>query len=1079
VIGSRINCSQHILHTKTASENNQKKRSFNRRMLRSHHVKYVRRLHQAAVSTRRASFITYKSSSSAFRSSSNNYNNNQCYHTMKSTLYNATTTEKHVDLEQVQEVLSKKHIGGHPLDHLFKPKTIAVVGASEVQGTTGRTILWNLMSCQAIKVYPVNLNKKSTVLGLTAYPSVESIFQKLNISSIDLAVICSPKEKLLQSVEDCIQSGIKAAVLVSPNSTEVVQLSSDDKKLYNEIKNKARKAGMRILGPNCMGIMIPSVKPNGQATFINATYAGTQALHGRVAVISQSSELSTTILDWSLKKNVGFSAFMSIGSMLDISWGDLIDYYGRDEQSDAIILYMEDIGSIENARHFLSAARTVALKKPIIILKSRRTQVAYDDDNSQTASLINSDQVLDAIFERCGVLRVDTIEDLFNMAQVLSKQPRPKGNRIVVVSNSQSAALLATDSLIGKGEIAQLSPDTINSISKIIPGANDTSNPLFLLQDAKPERYIDVIDILAKDPNIDAILAILTPQEFSEPTRTAQLIKQQYSPSILSKSLNDQPVILTCWMGGLEVEVGRDLLVGAGIPSFIFPDTVVTVFNYMWRYSKNLENLYDIPSTYQQSRFEKVSEANITKAKQLLEKAIASNRSVLTEHESKQILELYGIPTANSIIARTSDEAVQAANKIGYPVVLKIHSESINKKLDVNGVKLNLHDDEAIRRCFSKIQQSVEKYGKNSDFTGVTVQPMIKQEGNESTFEVILGSTYDKQFGPVILFGLGGSYVQISQDTALAVPPLTQVLARKLISKTQIYNALKGHRQKPGVDMDLIHQLIVRFSQFILDLTPYIKSVDMNPIMISSAPLMGAANHQTIIALDAKIVLHTDGIKHNYTPAIRRYPEQYVTNVQLKKNILAVIRPIRFEDHPRIVDFFGSLSKKQLELSAKEEALNYEGAFYNLKKQQDRAVSSKHADHQPEPLQLQNNPINRQIYNELLQFCIGDYDREMSLCVQVENNIVAVGRYTISPQLHEGSKQAEIAVLVRESYQSAGVGKLLLAKIIEVARKEGVNQLIAHIHHENVGMQQLTTKLGFKLHKESLNEDFVMTSIEL
>lgn len=994
------------------------------------------------------------------------------YHTSPQ-LRSSGISHHSVDLEKVQEVLSREHEDTHPLNYFFKPKSIVVMGASEKQGEAGRVILWNLMTCTAIKVYPINYNNKKTVLGLTAYSCISDIYNRANVSSIDLAIICTPRNQILQALENCIQHGIRAAAIVNPDSSQANSiLTKEEKELFAKIKLLAKQSGIRILGPDCLGVMTPAQKPNGESTFINATYTSTHALNGRVAVISQTSEMSTTILDWSLKKNVGFSAFLSVGRMLNVGWGDLIDYFGRDEQTDAIILYMEDIGDMVDARNFVSAARTVALKKPIIVMKvgkSCEISSTSEENESLASSLIHSDEVINSMFERCGVLRVETIEDLFNMSQLLAKQPRPKGNRIALVSNSESAAKVASDSLArGKGKIATLSASTQKALRSIVPNGLVTSPaPICILPNAKPERYTEVMDLLSKDPNVDAILAILTPQEHSEPTRTAKLLAQKYSPSILKAGPNKHhPVILTCFMGGVEVEFGRDLLVANGIPSFIFPDTVIQVFNYMWKYSKNLENLYETSTLLDrhQPLLQKVSDSSVLTAHEFLWNIMQSGRTILTEYESKHILELYGIPVTKSIIAKSVDEAIAAARKIGYPVVLKIHSETLTKKFEVNAVKLNLYDDESVARCFNKIKSETEKLG-NNHFQGVTVQKMIKQVGGNSSFELFLGSNYGEQFGPVIMFGTGGSYIQIHEDIAIGIPPLTNQLARKVINNVKISKALHGYRGKPSLNVDLIEQVLVRFSRLVMDLSPLVHSIDINPIKVSDAPFVDSDEY--LIALDAKIILHSKPLE--YSPLIRRYPSEYLTQITLRNNESAIVRPLRFEDHPTIVNFFASLSHEQLSMSEKEEALNYEVAFYNLKKRQEAHNAS---GERIEPLELDQSSISKQIYNELLQFCIGEYDREMSLGVIVENQIIAVGRYTLSPGKQD-VRQAEIAILVKDQYQSVGVGTILLKKLIQIAEKEGVKRLIANVHRDNTGMLKLTRKLNFEMRENNNRPEFV------
>jgi acetyltransferase len=640
----------------------------------------------------------------------------------------------------------------HPMDVFFEPESVALIGATENPGSVGRTVLWNLISSPfGGTVFPVN-PKRAGVLGIKAYPNIAAVPEK-----VDLAVITTPAQTVPGIIRECVNSGVQAAVVISAGFKE---LGPQGAELENRVLEESRRGHMRIIGPNCLGVMSP-------LSGLNATFARTMALPGNVGFISQSGALCTAVLDWSLREQVGFSAFISIGSMSDVGWGDLIDYLGNDPRTRSILLYMESIG---DARSFLSAAREVALTKPIIVIKPGRTEAAAKAAASHTGSLTGSDEVLEAAFRRSGVLRVNNISDLFYMAEVLAKQPRPAGPRMTIVANAGGPAVLATDALVTSGaEVADLSRETMDALNQILPAAWSRNNPVDILGDAAPERYAKALEIVAKDPNSDGMLVILTPQSMTDPTKTAEQLKPY-------ARIEGKPV-LASWMGGTEVAAGEEILNRAGIPTFPYPDTAARAFVYMWRYSYNLRGLYETPIV---SPGTEQAEADRASAERIIKAARQSGRTILTEFESKQLLATYGIPTVETRIAGSEDEAARMAGEIGYPAVLKLYSETITHKTDVGGVQLNLRNEEAVRTAYRSIQASVaEKVGAHH-FQGVTVQPMIKLEG----YEVILGSSIDPQFGPVLLFGMGGQLVEVFKDRSLALPPLTTTLARRLMEQT-------------------------------------------------------------------------------------------------------------------------------------------------------------------------------------------------------------------------------------------------------------------------------------------------------
>ncbi|MBE9119882.1 bifunctional acetate--CoA ligase family protein/GNAT family N-acetyltransferase [Tychonema sp. LEGE 07199] len=874
----------------------------------------------------------------------------------------------------------------HELDRIFHPRSVAVIGATERKGSVGRTLLWNLISNPfGGTVFPVNPQRHS-VLGLKSYPDIASVPEV-----VDLALIATPAAVVPQAIRECIAAGVKGAVIVSAGFKEIGPAGVA---LEQEIMAAARLGGMRIIGPNCLGVMNPVLG-------LNATFAGTIARPGNVAFISQSGALCTSILDWSLGENVGFSTFVSIGSMLDVGWGDLIEYFGDDPHTKSIVLYMESMG---DARSFLSAARPVAIDKPIIILKVGRTAAAAAAAASHTGALTGSDDVLNAAFRRCGALRVHTISDLFDMAEILAKQPRPLGNRLSIVTNAGGPGAIATDALIsGGGALAELAPETLQQLDGFLPPQWSHQNPIDILGDASSDRYAKTIEVVAPDPNSDGLLVILTPQAMTNPTKTAEELK---SYSKLGKPL------LTSWMGGAEVLAATEILNQAKIPTFPYPDTAVRLFNYMWRYSYNLRAIYETPSLAADSDLWSPDRPTIAK---ILTSARTSDRALLTEYESKQLLSAYGIPTIATSIATSDREAVEIADRLGYPVVLKLHSETITHKTDVGGVQLNLGDSKAVISAFEAIAQRVRAIDPAA-FLGVTVQPMVRLEG----YELILGSSIDPQFGPVMLFGSGGQLVEVFQDRSLALPPLNTTLARRMMEQTRIYKALQGVRGRSAIDLEKLEQLLVRFSQLIVE-QPQIAEIDINPLLVSP---------EGAIALDARVVLQTT--ENTVSPAIRPYPVQYVQQWSTDSSI--TIRPIRPEDEPLMVLFHQELSEESVYLRYAH--------MVNLK--------------------------HRIAHERLTRSCFIDYDREMLLVADrkdpetSEHQILGVARLS---NLH-GKNEAEFALIVRDSYQERGLGTELLRLLLQIGREEKLNAIVGYILTSNYKMQSLCEKIGFELKPE-------------
>lgn len=879
-----------------------------------------------------------------------------------------------------------------PLDALFHPSSVAVIGAKDDEGSVASTILQNLKS-GGFKgdIYPVNPKRKE-VWGLPCYPSILEV-----PGPVDLAVIVTPAATVPAIVAECAAAGVRSAIVISAGFKE---LGPSGVKLEEEILFHSRHAKMPIIGPNCLGVMNPL---HG----LNATFARGIAIPGNLAFISQSGAMCTAVLDWSYREKIGFSAFVSIGSMADINWGTLIDYLGSDPHTRSLLLYMETIG---DARSFLTAAREVALEKPIIVIKAGRSQAAAKAAASHTGSLAGSDEVFDAALERVGVLRVNSISELFSMASVLSRQPRPRGPRLTIVTNAGGPAVLATDAtVLNDAELTTLTESTVEQLDTFLPKAWSHSNPVDILGDANSETYAKTLEVVAKDEHTDGVLVILSPQDMTNPTATAEALKP-YSHLI------DRP-LLASWMGGETVDEGIKILTEAHIPVFEYPDDAAKTFGAMWRYSRNLKSLYETPDVGVKEDFVK-EEKQSREVARLIESVQKTGRTLLTEAESKQLLSAYGFPVVETVAAHTAKEAVAVAEKMGFPLVLKLSSETITHKSDVGGVKLNIKSLDEVAKAFEEIRESVTRHAGAEHFGGVTVQRMVPRGG----YELILGSTTDPQFGPVLLFGTGGQLVEVFKDKALALPPLNANLARRLMEKTKIYEALKGVRGQKSVNLEALEEILINFSRMIAE-NRRIKECDINPLLISS---------DEMIALDARVVLHDANIPYNELPkpAIRPYPLNYVSEIKLKDGSKVVLRPIRPEDERMIVAFHKEVSEHSVRQRYFE--------FMSL----DERVA----------------------HERLIRICFTDYEREWTTVAEAKSKngnkkIIAVGRLYRVP----GTRYARFAMIIADDYHNMGLGTELLRHLISIAKKEHIEMIDARILTENAGMIKICERLGFTI----------------
>ena len=878
-----------------------------------------------------------------------------------------------------------------PLASIFTPQSVAVIGATDRAGSVGCTVLSNLMGSPfGGPVWPVN-PKRPTVLGLPAYRSIREL-----PGVPDLIVVTTPAATVPGVIQEAVDAGVPSAIVISAGFKEV---GESGKALERQIAATIR-GRMRLVGPNCLGIMNP-------VGGLNATFAKAMVPAGRLAFISQSGALLTAILDWCIRERVGLSGCVSAGSMLDVTFGELIDHFGQDPHTDSIVIYMESIG---DARSFLSAARAVALNKPILVIKAGRTAAAAKAAASHTGSLTGSDDVLDIAFQRAGVLRVNSIREIFYISEVLAKQPRPRGPRLTVLTNAGGPGVLATDALIAAGgELTEISPETLATYNSFLPDAWSHNNPVDILGDAEPERYSQALEIASKDPNTDGMLVILTPQGMTNPTAVAEHLAP-YAHS------TGKPVIAS-WMGGDFIAEGEAVLTRAGIPVFPYPDAAAQAFVSTWKHTSNLRDLYETPAALSGS----VLDTKRDVANSIVSQVRSSRRTILTEYESKELLTAYGIPTVRTELAITPEEAVLKAGEIGYPVVLKLHSETITHKTDVGGVKLNLRTAGEVAAAFTAIQKSVTEKVGAEHFLGVTVQPFAKLDG----YEIILGSSIDPQIGPVLLFGTGGQLVEVWKDRALALPPLTATLARHQMERTKIFTALKGVRGRKSVDLDALEALIVRFSELVVE-QRWIKEIDINPLL---------ASPDGLIALDARIVLHEPGTTEDQLPrpAIRPYPVQYVSPWKTRSGVSVLVRPIRPEDEPLIVAFHDRLSE--------------------------RTVVQRYFT------ALDLNA--RTAHDRLTRICFIDYDRELAFVAEANDPVVGPVIGGVSRMIREEyGRSATLAVVIADDFQGQGLGETLMRRALSAARIEGINQVLIYFLPENTRMRNLSRKLGFALTEE-------------
>ncbi len=875
-------------------------------------------------------------------------------------------------------------MGIEKLNRIFNPKHIAVIGASERKGSIGAKIFSNLISAGYTgTVFPVNPFRQ-TVQGIPAYPNISKV-----PVNMDLAVIATPAHTVPQIVEECGKTGVAGAIIISAGLKGIEEGGST---LEKKVLEHQRKYGMRIIGPNSLGVIRPKIN-------LYATFANKQAKTGKIAFISQSAALCASALDWAWEAQVGFSAVVSTGSLLDVDLGDLIDYFGIDAQTRSILVYVE---SIKDGRKFMSAARFSSRTKPIILIKAGRFKETNQATLCHCGSLGGEDAVYEAAFRRAGIVRVRAIRDLFNCAEALAMQPYPTGPNLTIITNAGGPAIMAADNLVGRGgKLTQLDTETIRALKNFLHPYCSMANPIDLYEEANPEGFRKVLEISLKDPNSNGFLIIYTPQGATKPVALARIITN------IAKKIKKP--ILTAFMGeDKHCRKARRLLQGSGIPTFASPEEAVSTFMYMYDYSRNLELLYQTPEELP------VERPKLTSLRGILRRSFCEGHHILSLPESMCFLQAYKIPAIKTLVAHTPEEASVLSSELGYPVVLKALSPQISHKSRIGGVFLNVCSSSETKALFREIASRVKNYSSTADFQGLSIQPMIHEKG----CELLLGAKKDSQFGSIILFGTGGATTELSKDVSIGFPPLNQTLAKRLVEDTTIYKHATSIEYP--LNIKLLEEIIVKFSHIVTDF-PEIKEAEINPLI---------ANANGIVAVDSRIVIDWERMmrevaEHRDTCLIASYPMKYVCVRQLKNNAHVLLRPIKPEDEEHFNEFLKSLSLESMRFR-----------FFAI--------------------------IKEMSHETLTRYCNLDYDREVAIIAELQEAnkpIIGAVRLIIEP----GGKSGEFAVLVSDKWQSLKLGSKLMDLLVEIGKDMRVDKIYGYVSANNYRMLRLCKKKGFKL----------------
>ena len=873
----------------------------------------------------------------------------------------------------------------HYLTPLFEPASVAIIGASERAGAIGAVLVANMRAAQYRgALFAVN-PKRSSVQGVPCFPSIGKVPQR-----VDLAVIATPPDSVPQLMVECGLAGVRAAVIITAGFAEAGIAGAQ---LERAAMDNARRYGVRVIGPNCLGIMRPDIG-------LNATFARGNALPGALALVSQSGAVCTAMVDWARPNKVGFSSVVSMGGSRDVDFGEIIDYLVNDSRTEHILLYIE---GVRDARRFFSSLRAAARVKPVILMKVGRHPVGSRAAVSHTGAIVGADDVFDAAVRRAGVVRVTTIGQLVAAAQALSAHVRPRGDRLVIITNGGGPGVMAADRAADLGmPLAELSAATLQTLQAALPANWSHGNPVDLIGDADVTRYRAAVTACLDDENVDGALVVLTPQAMTEPTAVAD--------AVIAVARGRSKPVLACWMGEAEVAAGRKRFADAGIPVFRTPDPAVEMFAHLSAFSRNQQTLLQVPGPLVMQ-----SPPDVAAARLIIEAVVAEKRTLLNEIEAKALLTAFGMPVAKTIAAASADEAVRIAGELGYPVVLKINSPDITHKTDVGGVALNLRDAQAVRAAYQQIVNDATRLRPQARITGVVVEPMVVRPNGR---ELMIGVIRDPVFGPAIAFGAGGVAVEVHRDRAVALPPLNAYLVAELIRGTRVSKLLGPFRKMPPVDFVALESVLLRVSEMVCEL-PWIEELDINPLLIDE--------HGAVI-VDARVVVR------EYTPvrgryghmAIHPYPVELVSTWLSAEGEVVTLRPIRPEDAAIEQAFVRKLS--------------------------------------PESRRFRFMDTLRELTPRMLaRFTQIDYDREMALIATVEQDgsevELGVCRYITNP---DGSS-CEFAIVIADDRQGQGLGRRMMKQLIAVARTRGLQTMIGHVLGSNRGMLSLCQSLGFAI----------------
>jgi len=867
------------------------------------------------------------------------------------------------------------------LEHLFHPQSVAVIGASAKLHSVGATVLHNLLEGGfAGPIMPVN-PKHDALAGLKVYPTVASL-----PATPELAIICTPPATVPDLIGELGARGTRAAIVITAGLG--ISKDSQGRTLKDAMLAAAKPHLLRILGPNCVGLIVPGLG-------LNASFAHTRAAPGKIAFVSQSGALVTAVLDWAKSRGIGFSKFISLGDSSDVDAGDVLDYLGSDAETRSILLYLE---SITAARKFMSAARAAARNKPVIVLKAGRMAEGAKAAASHTGALAGADDVYDAAIRRAGMLRVTSTEDLFDAVETLARTRPLSGDRLAILTNGGGPGVMATDALIlDQGRLAQPSPETLRKLDSVLPETWSHGNPVDIIGDAPTTRYVQALQILLEDPQSDAVLFIHAPTAIVDSTDIAAAV----APVIAAASRN----VLACWMGTDAVKQARAICSEAGIPTYDTPEEAVRAFLQVVQYRRNQDLLMEVPPT-RSSEFVHDRE----KAQAVVAGALAEGRAMLSEPEAKAVLAAYSVPVVDTRIAKTIEEAVKVAAEIGFPVALKILSPDITHKSDVGGVALDLENEQAVDDAAKAMLKRMQEYRPNASLLGFSVQSMARRPGAQ---ELIVGTATDAVFGPVILFGQGGTAVEVVADRAVGLPPFNTVLARELISRTRVSKLLAGYRDRPPADMTAIGRTLIQVSHLIADI-PQIVELDINPLL---------ADDHGVLALDARMRVAASAVSGVDRFAIRPYPEELEEWISWQGRRV-LLRPIKPEDGAQHVAFFNALDPEDVRYRV----------FMRIRE-----------------LQLPQLARLTQI----------DYDREMAFiasseCEPGRFETLGVARAIADPD----NVSAEFAIIVRSDIKGKGLGPILLGKLIAYCRSRGTKELVGEALADNRRIAGLVRRFG-------------------